>query len=108
MMQDIQVKTADLLGRCRPRHPLVTKTGSSLPVNSGGIRTLFPALAEVQIPGYSGVLIESVDGNVVVESNSNFTFNPASNVKIATAFAVLKTFGPEFRFMTNVYTDGVD
>lgn len=88
--------------------PLVFKTGSTLPLgsSSNAIRTLFPALAEVTIPGYSGVLIESLDGNVVVESNSSAAFNPASNVKIATAYAVLKTFGPEFRFMTNVYTDG--
>ncbi len=88
--------------------PLVMKTGSVAPagVGSGGVRTLFPALASVDIPGYSGVLIESLDGNVVLESNSSYTFNPASNVKIATAYAVLKTFGPEFRFLTNVYTDG--
>ena len=88
--------------------PLVQKTGSVTPAipTSNGIRTLFPVLADVNIPGYSGVLVESIDGNVVLESNSSFTFNPASNVKVATAFAVLKTFGPEFRFMTNVYTDG--
>lgn len=87
--------------------PLITKTSISAPANLGSIRTLFPALAQAQIPGYSGILIESLDGNVVVESNPSYTFNPASNVKIATAYAVLKTFGPEFRFMTNVYTDGV-
>jgi D-alanyl-D-alanine carboxypeptidase/D-alanyl-D-alanine-endopeptidase (penicillin-binding protein 4) len=67
---------------------------------------MFPMLAQVSIPGYSGVLVETLDGNVVMESNAGMMFNPASNVKIATAFAVLKTFGPEFRFMTNVYTDG--
>ena len=33
-------------------------------------------------------------------------YNPASNVKIATAYAVLKTFGPDYRFPTNVWTDG--
>ncbi len=87
---------------------LVQKTGSvSLaPVSSNAVRTLFPALAEVSIPGYSGVLVESLDGNVVIESNSTQVFNPASNVKVATAYAVLKTFGPEFRFSTIVYTDG--
>ena len=47
-----------------------------------------------------------MDGNIVVESNSNAVFNPASNVKVATAYAVLKTFGPDFRFQTIVYTDG--
>jgi len=85
--------------------PFVQRTGSSTPV-SGGMRTKFPALAEVSVPGYSGILIESMDGNVVVENNSTAVFNPASNVKIATAYAVLKTFGPDFRFMTSVYTDG--
>src|SRR2546423_8274864 len=48
-----------------------------------------------------------MDGKPVIESNAALTFNPASNVKTATAYAVLKTFGPEFRFLTNVYTDGV-
>ena len=84
---------------------LTKKTGSTTPATSS-IRTSFPALAEVSIPGYSGVLVESLEGNIVIESNSMSTFNPASNVKIATAYAVLKTFGPNFRFMTNVYTDG--
>lgn len=64
-------------------------------------------LAEVEIPGYSGVVIETLDNKTVLESNPGYLFNPASNVKVATAFAVLKTFGPEFRFATNVYTDGV-
>jgi D-alanyl-D-alanine carboxypeptidase/D-alanyl-D-alanine-endopeptidase (penicillin-binding protein 4) len=92
--------------------PKIQKTGSTTPTVVGSapitnsVRTLFPVLAEVSIPGYSGVLIESIDGNVVVESNAASAFNPASNVKLATAYAVLKTFGPDFRFLTNVYTDG--
>ncbi|MBK8465124.1 MAG: D-alanyl-D-alanine carboxypeptidase [Chloracidobacterium sp.] len=87
---------------------LIQKTGSvsPAPVSSNAVRTLFPALAQVSIPGYSGVLIESLEGNVVIESNSTQVFNPASNVKVATAYAVLKTFGPDFRFSTIVYTDG--
>lgn len=114
LLQDIQIKpdgTAGMQSAAKApvpaATPLVTKTSSSVPANSNGMRTLFPALAEVQVPGYSGILIESLDGNVVVENNPNMTFNPASNVKIATAFAVLKTFGPEYRFLTSVYTDGV-
>jgi D-alanyl-D-alanine carboxypeptidase/D-alanyl-D-alanine-endopeptidase (penicillin-binding protein 4) len=110
LVQDIKVKTENHSAKPSAT-PYVQKTVNSTVASStlpaaGAVRTLFPALAEVPIPGYSGVLIESLDGNVVVESNSNFTFNPASNVKIATAYAVLKTFGPEFRFTTNVYTDG--
>ena len=105
LLQDIQVQNNSATPSATP---LVMKTGSAVATGAAtsGVRTLFPALASVEIPGYSGILIESLDGNVVLESNSNFTFNPASNVKIATAYAILKTFGPEFRFLTNVYTDG--
>jgi len=104
LLQDIQVV------RAKPSSTpvLIQKTGSSslAPVSANAVRTLFPALAEAPIPGYSGILIESLDGNVVVEANSSQVFNPASNVKVATAYAIIKTFGPEFRFATNVYTDG--
>ncbi|MBK8150199.1 MAG: D-alanyl-D-alanine carboxypeptidase [Acidobacteria bacterium] len=68
--------------------------------------SVYPTLADVQIPGYSGVLVETLEGKNVVDSYSNYAFNPASNVKIATAYAVLKTFGPDFRFQTTVWTDG--
>ena len=90
----------------------VKKTGDVSPVTGGTtpaanlVRSSVPVLAETAIPGYSGVLVESLDGNVVVESLSNVTFNPASNVKVATSYAVLKTFGPEYRFPTSVWTDG--
>lgn len=83
--------------------PLITKTGSS---NAISRKTSIPVLEDVDIPGFSGVLVESLDGSVVIDSNSDEAFNPASNVKIATAYAVLKVFGPDFRFPTNVWTDG--
>ncbi len=86
--------------------PLVTKTGSSSPTGVSARKTSFPVLADVAIPGYSGILVENLDGNVVLDSASNFPFNPASNVKIATAYAVLKTFGPDYRFPTSFWTDG--
>lgn len=87
---------------------LVKKTASSsaAPVSAAAIKTAIPVLADVAIPGYSGVLVESVDGKLVVETGSDIPFNPASNVKIATSYAVLKTFGPDYRFATNVWTDG--
>ncbi len=95
--------------------PLVKKTGSVTPGNTDGtglpivpstIKTSIPILAETPIPGYSGVLVESLDGSVVVENLASSVFNPASNVKIATSYAVLKSFGPAYRFPTNVWTDG--
>ena len=105
LVQDIQVNP-QTYSAVPSGTPMVMRTGSVESTSPTGMRTLFPALASVTVPGYSGLLVESLDGNVVVESNPNFSFNPASNVKIATAYAVLKTFGPEFRFSTHVFTDG--
>jgi serine-type D-Ala-D-Ala carboxypeptidase/endopeptidase (penicillin-binding protein 4) len=85
--------------------PLVKKTSSSTP-SSMAVRSAIPVLAEAAIPGFSGVLVQTLQGDTVVESGSDVAFNPASNVKIATAYAVLKTFGPEYRFSTTVWTDG--
>src|SRR6476620_3094995 len=93
--------------------PLVQKTGSSspslaapAPLAAHAIKTSIPLLADTAIPGNSGVLVETLDGKVVVESGSDEPFNPASNVKVATSFAVLKTFGPDYRFSTSIWTDG--
>jgi len=90
-------------------NPLVKRTSSVTQLNSSpatAVRSANTILAETPIPGYSGVLVEDLNGEVIVESASNIPFNPASNVKLATAFAVLKTFGPEYRFPTSVWTDG--
>src|SRR5215203_5828033 len=103
LFQDIQVHT----GPAPSATPLVKKTGSSdAVIGASLIKSSFPILAETPIPGYSGVLVETLEGNVVVDSMSNIAFNPASNVKIATSYAVLKTFGPDYRFPTSVWTDG--
>jgi D-alanyl-D-alanine carboxypeptidase/D-alanyl-D-alanine-endopeptidase (penicillin-binding protein 4) len=104
LLQDLKVysETPD-----EPDTTLVKKTGSSTE-SLTGVRAVSsdPVLADVEIPGYSGILVQTLDGRNVIESLSNATFNPASNVKIATAYAVLKTFGPGYRFPTNVWTDG--
>ncbi len=108
LFQDIQVYNEP----AATSTPYLKRTGSSEPSTGdplslvNRVKSSFPILADTQIPGYSGVLVETIDGNVVVESMSNVAFNPASNVKIATSYAVLKTFGPEYRFPTSVWTDG--
>jgi len=54
-----------------------------------------------------GLLIESLDGRTTyAELNSNVGFNPASVIKVATSFAALSKFGPEYHFETNFYADG--
>lgn len=84
---------------------LIKKTTSVQPTNAVP-DVVNPASTEMMIPGYSGILIETMDGKIVKESYSGEAFNPASNVKVATAYAVIKTFGPNYRFQTSVYTDG--
>ncbi len=56
--------------------------------------------------GFQGVLIETLDGKVVSSQAENDQFNPASNMKLATALVALRTFGPEHRFATGIWTDG--
>lgn len=114
LLQPITVQTSSPIQTQPAPTPLVNKTGSSAPlVNKTAMaapvaarKTSFPILASMDIPGFSGILIEDMSGNVVLDSYSNYAFNPASNVKVATAYAVLKTFGPDYRFPTNVWTDG--
>ena len=107
-LQDIQVHRDE---EVRTTAPLVTKTSSvdavrPAAVSYSPINTQISLLQNISIPGYSGVLVEKLDGERVVESGSDLTYNPASNVKIATSYAVLKTFGPGYRFSTSVWTDG--
>ena len=57
--------------------------------------------------GLQGVLVETLDGKVVSNQSENEQFNPASTLKLATAYVALKTLGPSHRFATGVWTDGV-
>jgi len=54
-----------------------------------------------------GLLIESLDGHkVYAELNSNVGFNPASVIKVATSFAALAKFSPDYHFETAFFSDG--
>ncbi len=98
LLQDIQVQPSAPSSPSPSSTPLVNRTAAVSPA--------YPVFNDVAIPGYSGILVETLDGKPVIDSYSNYAFNPASNVKIATSFAVLKTFGPNYRFQTSVWTDG--
>ena len=56
--------------------------------------------------GLQGVLIETPDGKIVSSQSENEQFNPASNVKLATALVALRTFGAQHRFATGIWMDG--
>ena len=74
MLQEIKIQH-DTPADTTPQ--LVKKTGSSTArtdivsasaVSATTIKTSFPILAETAIPGYSGVLVETLDGSVVVNT----------------------------------------
>ena len=104
LLQQINIQTVTVSTPTPSATPGVRTIGSSTAIST--IKSSFPILRDVAIPGYSGVLVETLDGKIVMESLSALNYNPASNVKIATSYAVLKTFGPDYRFPTSVWTDG--
>src|SRR4051812_21250257 len=59
-----------------------------------------------QVYGLQGVLIETLDGKIVASQGADEKFNPASSVKLATAFIALRNLGPDHRFTTGFWTDG--
>jgi D-alanyl-D-alanine carboxypeptidase/D-alanyl-D-alanine-endopeptidase (penicillin-binding protein 4) len=55
-----------------------------------------------------GVYIVSLNtGQILYEKNSSKLLLPASNMKLITAFAALKTLGPSYKFETHFYIDSV-
>ncbi|MFI4955830.1 MAG: D-alanyl-D-alanine carboxypeptidase/D-alanyl-D-alanine-endopeptidase [Gammaproteobacteria bacterium] len=53
-----------------------------------------------------GVYVQRADtGEVLINLNGRQHFTPASTTKLFTAYAALKTLGPEFTFNTNVFLD---
>lgn len=57
--------------------------------------------------GYQGVLVETLNGKNVSSQSADQLFNPASTIKLATALIALQTLGPDNRFSTGIWTDGV-
>jgi D-alanyl-D-alanine carboxypeptidase/D-alanyl-D-alanine-endopeptidase (penicillin-binding protein 4) len=53
-----------------------------------------------------GVLIETLSGRTLLAQNVDQLYNPASAVKLATALAALRTFGPAHRFDTAIWSTG--
>ena len=53
-----------------------------------------------------GVLVQTTRGEMVLAEGAEKAFNPASAIKLATALAALRAFGPQHRFSTAVWTTG--
>lgn len=55
---------------------------------------------------WQGVLVETLDGEIVMQERAGEAFNPASAIKLATALLALRNFGPQHRFDTALWTTG--
>lgn len=86
--------------------PLIKTTAKTVAPAGVVAPDVAPVSLEPLVSGTRGVLVQTVDGKTIMDTASDQTFNPASNVKLATALAVLKTLKPNFRFQTKIYTDG--
>ncbi len=53
-----------------------------------------------------GVYVQTTTGETVLAEGAEKAFNPASAIKLATALAALRAFGPQHRFSTAVWTTG--
>ncbi|MGD9681821.1 MAG: D-alanyl-D-alanine carboxypeptidase [Candidatus Obscuribacterales bacterium] len=60
-----------------------------------------------RVPSQFGILVQSGDGDIVMDRLSDTSFNPASAIKLLTAYGAIKTLGPDHRFSTEIYTDGI-
>jgi D-alanyl-D-alanine carboxypeptidase/D-alanyl-D-alanine-endopeptidase (penicillin-binding protein 4) len=103
------------------RPPLTRPTILSRPVPHPPVTTTQPAPPDIASPqpaddtqptyltpivGAQGLLVETLDGQMLYGQALTESFNPASAVKLATALDALRTFGPQHRFITAVWTDG--
>jgi D-alanyl-D-alanine carboxypeptidase/D-alanyl-D-alanine-endopeptidase (penicillin-binding protein 4) len=83
-----------------------TAQSTSATVSGGGSQPVaYPAYL-TPVAGYQGVLAETVDGATIAAQAVEAKFNPASSVKLATAFTALQALGPEHRFVTAVWRTG--
>jgi D-alanyl-D-alanine carboxypeptidase/D-alanyl-D-alanine-endopeptidase (penicillin-binding protein 4) len=90
-----------------PSAPATTRV-SPIPFDGGANLSSDDLLPQVEDPtiGHQGVMVETLDGQIVREQAADQAFNPASAVKLATALAALRTFGPKHRFATTFWITG--
>jgi D-alanyl-D-alanine carboxypeptidase/D-alanyl-D-alanine-endopeptidase (penicillin-binding protein 4) len=54
-----------------------------------------------------GFIVATLKGEVLAEHNADRLYNPASVTKIATSLTAISRLGPDFKFRTSLYTDGI-
>jgi serine-type D-Ala-D-Ala carboxypeptidase/endopeptidase (penicillin-binding protein 4) len=89
-----------------PDYPKTQLTQGSVPLESVALNQSLAQLHKRHYSPYTqGVLVETLDGRVLAEWNSDSPFNPASVLKLATSFFALSRLGPDYQFRTSVYGD---
>ena len=79
---------------------------NGLPQPSAGAPGSAIASYLTPIHGTQGVLAQTLVGATLAAQSVDDKFNPASSIKLATALAALKAFGPDYRFVTSVWATG--
>ncbi|MBX9695956.1 MAG: D-alanyl-D-alanine carboxypeptidase, partial [Cyanobacteria bacterium] len=64
------------------------------------------ARAVHRVASQTGILVQSKSGAIILDEHSDVAFNPASAIKLLTAFTALKKLGPEYRYPTSLLVDG--
>lgn len=83
--------------------PLPAGNGALIP---GPVPDVAPANLAPTVGGIRGILVETLEGDVVMSEGLDEAYNPASGTKVATALAALRTFGNNYRFTTTFLTKG--
>lgn len=77
----------------------------SVPTSKVRYRSKQMRLRRVFVPIH-GVLVQTLTGDTLLAQNAETYFNPASVMKIATSITALETLGYDYRFNTEIYTNG--
>lgn len=93
--------------------PQIDSRGSGGIQNAPSNSQVAPSISSIAIPesltpihGYQGVLAETLDGTTIAAQSVEEKFNPASAIKLGTALAALRSFGPNHRYVTAVWAAG--
>lgn len=62
-------------------------------------------LRSVFVPS-AGIVVENMQGDILMAEDSDAHFNPASVMKVATSLVALEKLGYDYRFPTEFYTNG--
>ncbi|MEP6921747.1 MAG: D-alanyl-D-alanine carboxypeptidase, partial [bacterium] len=90
----------------RPDQLTLPSSSPTPPLSSAPVSDSAEGSEQETVYGLQGVLVETLDGKTISMQSADKAFNPASTIKLATALVALRTFGPDHRFTTGVWTTG--